>query len=125
VLDQATNFKAVLNRDGRVAFVPEQLLTSAHRVVCPPGLGLPSHTHQREATAAGSHAAERSVSDVLMASYYHGPISRNEAEARFKVHGLEEGSYLLRLKDEDNEVYALSVCSSGIVEHHLLQVCVL
>jgi hypothetical protein len=51
----------------------------------------------------------------------HGFISRQEAEARLKDHGMALGMYLLREK-EPNKMYALSVVVPEGVKHHLIEV---
>eukprot|EP00042_Codosiga_hollandica_P052034 m.653460 g.653460 ORF g.653460 m.653460 type:complete len:72 (+) comp58404_c0_seq3:165-380(+) len=57
-----------------------------------------------------------------MQAYFHGEITREEAETRLVLAGSREGSYLVRAKDENQ--FALSVFSDNTCEHHLLQVSV-
>ena len=93
MLDPAVNYKAVLTRDGRLGFVPESTLGP-----------------ERRAAPQCSRLA-----------YYHGRISRRQAEARLRAAGAGDGAYLVRLKDADASLFALSLCAAGAVEHHLLR----
>ncbi len=113
----------MLTRSGKVAFVPETLLLPpSDRNVGHLDSGSLYSLQIRRLDSVD--AVAQSLSDVHMAEYYHGCISRVMAEARLQATGLEEGSYLLRMKDEGTETYALSVCSNALIEHHLIQVCV-
>ena len=57
-----------------------------------------------------------------MQGYYHGSISREEAEFRLQQQGASEGLFLVRLKDAAKCTFALSVCHQLAIEHHILQV---
>jgi hypothetical protein len=57
-----------------------------------------------------------------MQGYFHGEISREDAEQRLGNFGLKQGAFLVRAKDFHKHVYALSVSSGKMIEHHLIQV---
>lgn len=58
--------------------------------------------------------------DELNAPYFHGHISRTEAETALRRAGLAPGLFLVREKDR-GRLYALSVVVKGNVQHHLVE----
>jgi hypothetical protein len=64
----------------------------------------------------------RTLECLAMQEYYHGDITREEAEAKLVAYRVTEGSYLVRLKDTAKSTFALSIYTRGAVEHHLVQV---
>ncbi|VEL23897.1 unnamed protein product [Protopolystoma xenopodis] len=49
-------------------------------------------------------------------AYFHGHITRDQAEELLLAHGATEGSFLLRESVADN--YAVSICHAGRVHHY-------
>eukprot|EP00052_Salpingoeca_macrocollata_P030751 m.320824 g.320824 ORF g.320824 m.320824 type:complete len:248 (-) comp24588_c0_seq1:120-863(-) len=60
------------------------------------------------------------LADFRSAPWYHGRISRKEAEERLQKHGLGSGLFLLRDSSRDNS-FALSLCFSGKIYHNTIE----
>eukprot|EP00042_Codosiga_hollandica_P056049 m.798656 g.798656 ORF g.798656 m.798656 type:complete len:1691 (+) comp59262_c0_seq5:948-6020(+) len=53
--------------------------------------------------------------------WYHGFISREEAESRLSRAGMKEGQFLMRVKDAKAGIYTLSVASNARAFHFLMK----
>ena len=51
--------------------------------------------------------------------WFHGPITREESEARIKIYGMRDGLFLMRERTKVNS-YALVVSYQNIIYHYLL-----
>lgn len=52
-------------------------------------------------------------------SYFHGKITRDQAEAALFAHKAREGLFLLR--ESVNKNYAISICHGGRVHHYNIE----
>ena len=53
-------------------------------------------------------------------SWFHGAISRDEAESRLKKSGCKNGMFLVRERGKVKGTYAIGLCHDGTVYHYLL-----
>ena len=53
-------------------------------------------------------------------SWFHGVISRDEAESRLRKSGCNNGRFLLRERDKTKGTFAIGLCHDGSVYHYLL-----
>ena len=53
--------------------------------------------------------------------YYHGRITREEAEARLRTYGCVQGDYLLRDSLGKEGHYAISLCFDGNIYHYAIE----
>eukprot|EP00051_Salpingoeca_urceolata_P000713 m.35565 g.35565 ORF g.35565 m.35565 type:complete len:349 (-) comp10933_c0_seq1:293-1339(-) len=98
--------KALLAVDGDRARAASELSLPGISVRQPTILRANKAAKQAAAAAASAKAEEQKASVVAM--------TRDEAEAILRMHGLKEGTFLFR---ESNSVTVLSMCSSGRVVH--------
>jgi hypothetical protein len=59
--------------------------------------------------------------ESLGAAWYHGVISREEAEARLGEAGLGQGWFLVRQRDTSGDSFAISIAKQQGFVHHLLK----
>jgi len=69
----------------------------------------------------GRHLSN-SLAVLQQQSYYHGHISRAEAERRVRREGLYEGLFLVRSKDPSRDAYVLTAVTNGRLQHHSIRV---
>ncbi len=124
VLLDSCNFKAVITAAGMITFVPESAAAHLSCQVRCIVLSLKPHPSIVSCDQGLSTSPARVLELAEMQAYYHGSISREEAENRLAQQGSPEGMYLLRIKDAAKCTFALSVCHRFAVEHHLIQVSV-
>ena len=53
-------------------------------------------------------------------AWFHGVISREEAETRLKAYGCTNGLFLVRERDKTKGTFAIGLCHDGSVYHYLL-----
>lgn len=93
----ALRYRPVLDRHGRVSFVPENCLK-----------------HERTG-AARALSAQTAVQQLCQRAYHHGGISRDEAERRLRASpACCPGLFLTRCKNELEDIYVLSVVAAAV-----------
>ena len=67
----------------------------------------------------GRQSGESSGIPPQSVSYFHGKITRDQAEAALFAHKAPEGLFLLRESVHQN--YAISICHGGRVHHYNIE----
>eukprot|EP00050_Salpingoeca_kvevrii_P021082 m.106120 g.106120 ORF g.106120 m.106120 type:complete len:142 (-) comp9168_c0_seq1:1026-1451(-) len=70
--------------------------------------------------AAQQGNAVSAIDEAAPPKYFHGAISRAEAESRLAAAGMADGTFLVREKFPDT-AYALSICADGQVFHLMFE----